>query len=257
MIDNLDTLIVERGLAASTYVLDLNRSLSVPHDFQLSHPWNLPSRLFRFPIEVSAGLGEAPRRIGLMHPLLTDHPFVRHVEEVLGIALAPGGAPNAYGVSNAHTGLWWHAVDLVSAGQWRALLETRRFTTDEDIARAVAYGLSYSAHGGKRQGYLSVSEARTIMGAMNAAEPAERCGLLAFSRPMPCQPGKAPAHWPINHPALAANDVAWALIHGIESGWLAHDRAGFLHWTEAGRERDAAGEAETFVTASGQGAFAF
>ena len=255
--DNLDTLIVERGLAASPYLLDINRSLSVPHNFPLPRPWNLPSRLFRFPIEVSAGHGEAPRRMGLMHPLLADHPFVRHVEEVLGIALAPGGAPNAYGVSNARTGLWWHAVDLVSAGHWLALLETRRFTTDEDIARALAYGLSYSAQDGKRQGYLSVSEARAVLAAIDAAEPADRCGLLAFSRPSPCQPGNGPAHWPINHPALAANAVAWALIHGIESRWFAHDRAGFLHWTEAGRERFAAGDASTFISSSGQGAFAF
>lgn len=255
--DDLGTVIVERGVAASTYLLDLNRSLSVPHDFPLSHPWNLPSRLFRFPIEVSAGHGEAPRRIGLMHPLLADHPFVRHVEEVLDIALAPGGAPNAYGVSNARTGLWWHAVDLISAGHWRELLGTRRFTTDKDIARAVAYGLSYSAHDRRRQGYLSVSEARAIMAAIDAPEPAARYGLLAFSRPWPCQTGNGPAHWPINHPALAAHDVAWALIHGIESRWFAHDRAGFLHWTEAGRERFAAGGASTFVSSSGQGAFAF
>lgn len=255
--DNLDSLIVERGLAASTTLLDLNRSLSVPHDFSLSYPWNLPSRLFRFPIEVSAGHGEAPRRIGLMHPLLTDHPFVRHVEEVLGVALAPGGAPNANGVSNARTGLWWHAVDLVSGGHWRELLETRRFTTEEDIARAVAYGLSYSAHDGKRQAYFSVCEARALLAAIDAPEPAARCGLLAFSQPSPCQPGNAPAHWPINHPALPANNVAWALIHGIESGWFAHDRAGFLHWTEAGRDRFAAGEVSTFVSSSGQGAFAF
>lgn len=255
--DDLGTVIVERGLAASPYLLDINGSLAVPHDFPLPHPWNLPSRLFRFPIEVSAGHGETLRRIGLMHPHLADHPFVRHVEEVLGIVLDPDGAPNVYGVSNARTGLWWHAVDLVGAGQWRALLETRHFTTDDDIARAVAYGLSYSHHEGKRQGYLSIPEARAIMAAIDAPEAAERCGLLAFSRPMPCQPGKAPAHWPINHPALPANDVAWAMIHGIESGWFAHDRAGFLHWTDAGRDRYSAGEAETFVTATGQGAFAF
>lgn len=255
--DDLGTVIVERGLAASTYLLDLNRSLSVPHDFPLPHPWNLPSRLFRFPIEVSAGLGEAPRRLGLMHPLLADHPFVRHAGEVLGIVIDPGGAPNAYGVSNARTGLWWHAVDLVSAGQWRAVLETQCFTTDEDIARAVAYGLSYSAHDGKRQGYLSVSEARAVMVAIDAPEPVGRCGLLAFSKPSPCQPGNGATHWPINHPSLPANTVAWALIHGIESGWFTYDRAGFLQWTEAGRERFAAGDASTFVSGSGQGAFAF
>jgi len=47
------------------------------------------------------------------------------------------------------------------------------------------------------------------------------------------------------------------LIHGIEDGWFAHDRSGFLHWTEQGRERYAAGDADIFTTATGQGAFAF
>ena len=119
--DTLATQIVERGLAASTYLLDINRSLTVPHDFPLPYPWNLPSRLFRFPIEVSAAESDSARRIGLMHPHLADHPFVQHVEATLGITLAPDGAPNAYGISNARTGLWWHAVDLVSAGHWRAM----------------------------------------------------------------------------------------------------------------------------------------
>lgn len=255
--DSLATQIVERGLAASTFLLDINRSLTVPHDFPLPYPWNLPSRLFQFPIEVSAAEGNSPRRIGLMHPLLAAHPFVQHVEQLLGITLDPNGAPNAYGISKASTGQWWHAVDLVSAGQWPALLDTREYTTAEDIARAVAYGLTYSRHDGKPTGYLTTQEARAIMAAIDAPEPANRRGMLAFMAPCACKPDKGALHWPINHPALPANDVAWPLIHGIEDGWFAHDRSGFLHWTEQGRERYAAGEADIFTTATGQGAFAF
>lgn len=255
--DRLATQIVERGLAASTFLLDINRSLAVPHDFPLHYPWNLPSRLFQFPIEVSAAAGDGTRRIGLMHPLLAAHPFVQHVEAALGLALDTHGAPNGYGVSKARTGQWWHAVDLVSAGQWRALLDTREYTTAEDIARAVAYGLTYSRHDGKPTGYLTALEARAILGAIDAHEPASRSGMLAFSAPCACKPDTGAVHWPVNHPALPANEVAWAMIHGIEDGWCVHDRSGFLHWTEKGRERCAAGEADTFTTATGQGAFAF
>lgn len=255
--DSLATQIVERGLAASTFLLYLNRSLAVPRDFSLPYPWNLPSRLFQFPIEVSAGNGDGTCRIGLMQPLLAAHPFVQHVEAVLSLTLDAHGAPNAYGVSKTRNGQWWHAVDLVSAGQWRALLETREYTTAEDIARAVAYGLTYSRHDGNLTGYLTTLEARAIMAAIDAPEPASRHGMLAFGTPSACKPDTGSVHWPISHPGLPANEVAWALIHGIEDGWFAHDRSGFLHWTEQGRERYAAGEADTFTTATGQGAFAF
>jgi hypothetical protein len=255
--DSLATRIVERGLAASTFLLDINRSLAVPRDFPLPYPWNLPSRLFQFPIEVSAAEGDGNLRIGLMHPLLAAHPFVQHVEAALGVTLDTDGATNACGVSKARTGQGWHAVDLVSAGQWRALLATREYTTAEDIARAVAYGLTYSRHDGKPTGYLSPPEARAIMAAIGAYEPASRRGMLAFSTPSACKSDTGAVHWPINHPGLPRKVVAWALIHGIEGGWFAHDRSGFLHWTGQGRERHAAGEADTFTTATGQGAFAF
>jgi hypothetical protein len=255
--DSLATQIVERGLAASAFLLDINRSLAVSRDFPLPYPWNLPSRLFQFPIEVSTDNGDGTCRIGLMHPLLAAHPFVQHVESALGLTLDAHGAPNAYGVSKARTCQWWHAVDLVSAGQWRALLDTREYTTAEDIARAVVYGLTYSRHDGKPTGYLTTLEARTIMDAIDAPGPASRRGMLAFSTPSACKTDTATVHWPINHPALPASEVAWALIHGIEDGWFAHDRSGFLHWTDQGRERYAAGEADIFITATGQGAFAF
>lgn len=154
MMDGLATRIVERGLAASTFLLDINRGLAVPRDFPLPYPWNLPSRLFQFPIEVSTDNGDGTC-LGLMHPLLAAHPFVQHVEAALGLTLDAHGAPNAYGVSKARNGQWWHAVDLVSDGKWQALLDTREYTTAEDIARAVAYGLTYSRHDGNPTGHLS------------------------------------------------------------------------------------------------------
>lgn len=46
-------------------------------------------------------------------------------------------------------------------------------------------------------------------------------------------------------------------ILGIDAGWFARDRGGFLQWTQAGRDRFAAGTSVTYTEASGQSAFAF
>lgn len=48
-IDTLGVALVEKGFAPSLALLDINNSLSVPHGFDLPAPWNLPSRMFRFP----------------------------------------------------------------------------------------------------------------------------------------------------------------------------------------------------------------
>ncbi|MEG8103620.1 hypothetical protein, partial [Xanthomonas hortorum] len=258
--DALGGLLIDKGFAPSDFVLDLNRSLTVPHNMALPAPWNLPSRLFRFPIEVSEARGKG-RRIGLMHPLLGEHPFVQLVAAELGAALDPNGAPNAYGYSKQRTALWWHAVDLISAGKWRELLETRRFTTDYDIAGAVVYGLDFSPHDAEaRCGYISITEARQIMRAIGSVEPGDRAAILhSFSAPNICRQESGKEHWPINSAgALDVESRAWGRILGIEAGWFKHDRAGFLTWTEAGRDRYAAGEAATFTERkTGQVAFAF
>jgi hypothetical protein len=254
--DTMGAALIRHGFVANDYLLSINGGLSVPRHIDLPPPWNLPSRIFQFPIEASRDEDET--HIGLLHPALADHPFVNHLESVLGITLDPEGAPNSHGYSKRETAQWWHAVDLISAGEWRALLETRQFTTERDIARAVAFGLTYSDRDARRMGHISPQEAREIMAAIGAAEPCDRrSGILSLSAPLPCKPDNGPAHWPINHPALPAPVIAWALIHGIEDGWFAYDRAGFLHWTVLGRDRYAAGNAGTFTTTSGQVAFAF
>lgn len=164
-----------------------------------------------------------------------------------------------YGVSKQGTGLWWHAVDLVSAGLWRDLLETRRFTTGADIAGAVCYGLDYSPHGSERDGHLSTAEAREIMAAIGAEEPKDRIALLLdMAEPRPCEQEKGQVRWPINSGYDAdAETRAWGRIFGIENGWFARDRGGFLQWTQAGQDRFAAGDNTTYTEASGQSAFAF
>lgn len=257
--DTLGAMLVEKGFAPNLALLDINNSLAVPHGFELPAPWSLPSRLFRFPIEVCCPDGDRPRRIGLRHPLLADHPYVRHIEAAIDFEIDRNGAPNRHGYSSGPTARWWHAVDLISAGKWRELLETQEFTEPGCIMNAVAFGCRYSHHEDKRaSGYLSTAEAREIMREVGATEPDERGGTIrAFSAPMVCRPDKGSEHWPINTGRLCAEDVAWGMIFGIEDGWFRYDRSGHLQWSELGRERYAAGDSVTYTEASGQAAFAF
>ncbi len=257
--DTLGAALVEQGFAPNLALLDINNSLSVPHGFELPAPWNLPSRMFRFPIEVCCPDGDRPRRIGLRHPLLAGHPYVRHVEAMLGFEIARDGAPNRHGYSSAPTARWWHAVDLISAGKWRDLLATQEFTEPDCIMQAVAYGCRYSHHEDKRAaGYITTAEARTIMREIGVSEPRERGAIVrSFSAPSPCRQDKGAEHWPINTGRQRAEDVAWGFIVGIEDGWFRYDRSGHLQWSEQGRERYAAGESAIYTQASGQTAFAF
>lgn len=261
--DELGEQIIAAGFAPNDSILDLNGGLDVPHGFALPAPWNLPSRLFQFPIEVCKARGDRPRTIGLRHPDLAAHPFVQHVEAALGFKLDPNGAPNEHGYSTCSAFRWFHAVDLVTAGQWRALLETSDFTTTRSIFNAVDFGLRYSDHreGGKRHGHLSTIEARQIMDELGATEPDDRASIIReLGKPSAVNPEgkKGGEHWPINGKASSPEDQAWAFIFGIEDGWFEYDRAGFLQWSVKGRDRYSAGDASTYVEAkTGQAAFAF
>lgn len=257
--DTLGAALVGQGFAPSLGILDINNSLSVPQGFALPAPWNLPSRMFRFPIEVCPPDRDRPRVIGLRHPLLADHPYVRYVEALLGFEIDRNGAPNRHGYSTAPTARWWHAVDLVSAGKWRDLLATQEFTEPVCIMNAVAFGCRYSHHEDKKAaGYITTAEAREIMRAIGSSEPERRSAtILSFSAPSVCRQDSGAKHWPINTGRQCAEDVAWGMIFGIEDGWFHHDRSGHLQWSELGRERYAAGDSAIYTQASGQTSFAF
>lgn len=257
--DQLGDQIIAAGFAPNGFVLDINGALDVPRDFPLSAPWNLPSRLFQFPIEVIRAEQDEPRKIGLRHPLLAAHPFVQHVERALGIEIARDGVTNRHGYSNRVHSLWHHAVDLISAGKWRELLATQEFTEPRNIFNAVVYGLRYSDHADRKaSGRISTVEARQIMREMGATEPTDRAALLrSFSAPSPCQQERGAEHWPINLHGPCAEDKAWSFIIGIEDGWFSYDRSGHLQWSPMGRDRYAAGDSASFTEASGQTAFAF
>lgn len=257
--DELGEQIIAAGFAVNDYLLDMNGALNVPRGFPLPAPWNLPSRLFHFPIEVIKAEQDEPRKIGLRHPLLAAHPFVQHVESVLGFQIAHEGVTNRHGYSNREHSTWHHAVDLISAGKCRELLDTQEFTEPCNIFNAVVYGLTYSHHAEKKaSGYISTAEARQIMREMGASEPTKRAAMIqSFTEPSSCKQERGAEHWPINLHGLCAEDKAWAFIVGIEVGWFTYDRSGFLQWSPKGRDRYAAGDSDSFIEASGQTAFAF
>lgn len=258
-LDELGAAIIAAGFARNSLLLNMNGCLSVSDDFPLEAPWNLPSRMFENPIEVVRPEGDSPRKIGLMHPLLAEHPFVQHVERSLGITMAREGVANPYGFSNRRHAVWWHAVDLISAGKWRELLETQEFTEPGCIMRAVAYGCRYSHHEDKKAaGHINTAEARAIMREMGATEPDDRAAIIrSFSEPHICRQDSGSEHWPINSGPHCAEDMAWGFIIGIEDGWFQHARSGHLQWSQLGRDRYAAGDSASFIEASGQTAFAF
>lgn len=249
-----ETVLIENGMGTNAFLLDINRALSstVP----LTAPWNLPSRLFQFPVEVSKGDSEGQRKIGMMHPALGEHPFIKHVEKITGQPLSPDGAPNEYGVSNQPTAQWWHAVDLVSSGHWRELIQTQQFTTPALIAQAVGFGLDHRPDASRG---MTTADARVVMLALDFAEPdavAHLCEVMEKPQLHTHSNGKS---WTVraNHGTRGAAKT-WGLILGLELGWFVYDRSGFLAWTQKGRDRFEAGNADTFTeSATGQIAFAF
>lgn len=253
--DEIGERLISEGLVHNSFLLDLNHSLSVPHDWNLPEPWNLPSRLFRFPIEVSE-YREGGRKLGLMHPALVDHPYVKHVSQVMGMAIPAGGAPNPYGYTKTGIATWWHAVDLVSAGRWQDALATRQFTTGADLLRAVEFSLSAGREEGNA---LTCSEARHIFDVLDVACPDDPNAILCgFHRPGAVTGEDKVERWPVNTGRAEPGQTAWAIVIGLETGWFAKDRSGHLQWTRLGRDRHMAGPSATFIEqSSGQGAFAF
>jgi hypothetical protein len=235
MTEELGALLIAKGFAPNEFILSNDGTLRATlHAW--APPWNLPSRMFQFPLEVQRSRPDQKWRVGLMHPLLRDHPFVKQVARAIRpFKIARDGAPNDCGYSKTKTALWWHAVDLI--GQWRDLMETRRFTTDEALVRAVVFGLDYSK--------LRTGDARRMLAMLDVKEPAGKPvdTLQLLVQPHLVKPDDSAAYWPLNPKVHRENEgaLAWGRIYGIEAGWFSADRKGCLHWSEAGRARYSGG----------------
>lgn len=216
--DALGEALIERGYAVNAHLLECNRALTVPREMDCGGSWDLPSRLFRFPIVTMMAGGE--RRLILRHSLLSDHPYVVRVRED-GFNIE-AESDDQFG--DARMGLWWHAVDLCTKAHWKALLDTRRFTTDEDLIGAVTYGLDY--------GQIDTGIGRQILAEAGAIETVDRSVSVLTSGGMkPFAQGKSEMS-----PGFYIHDrreAAWARVHALEDG-LVKLKGGFLRVTPKG-----------------------
>ena len=248
-VDDLAARLVAAGVVPNEFLLDLNRGLTTPYDMALEAPWSLPSRLFRFPIEFMAGKHrpDGMSRLLLRHPKLGDHPFVRQVEERMGLSI-DWEDEDEFGRPFGGLATWWHAVDLVHDKHWRDACCTSHFTTREDLIRAVGFAVSRSAGyegAAKKRPALALETARYLLGVLGADEPEDRShaflsgkglwvGRITEEHP---RTGKTTSvRWPVNIMDSGPAGT-WAHIHGIEDGWFFRDRSGFLQVSPEGRER--------------------
>jgi hypothetical protein len=199
-------------------------TLQDPKQKERPAPWNAPSRLFLFPCALHLPNGDEPARLLIFHERLADHPFVREVAQVTGLEPEPndGGFDRSF---SAHHGLYHHAVDLISAGQWQQLLELRGFTEPDCIVQAVCYGLDY--------GHLSAKDAGQVLRAIGVAIPAnpspvDALRVVSLSEFKNENKLQRATNW-MSGPGRAAN--AWARIAGIERGWFKL-KGQFLTWTD-------------------------
>lgn len=205
--------VVSAGFVPNTYILELNRGLTNSGEI------DLPSRLFRYPIEfMDRKRSKAPEsRLLLRHPLLREAPavaaFIDDVETKTGLHVE-WEPHDEFGRDIGRQWRWYHAVDLCCDKHWQGLLETRRFTDDEAIYGAVRLELQHK----KR---LSIKNARAIMGALGSVEPEGRSAkALAGNGLWPFRDGDKKYIAPNIRPIGEVG--AWLVIHGIEDGWLAY-----------------------------------
>lgn len=225
-LDPLAARIIAAGLAPNDAVLTINRALMIGDTRTLPAPWNLPSRLFQWPIAYEPGTPDEPGQLRLRHPALAEHPRVRAIRARIPEPEHWTDAPEP----GDHLA-WNHAVDLMTPRLWPELIATRHFVDDAMIATALAFALQSPARlRGAREAW-TLPLAREILSRLDAPEPNDR------SRALIAGPGLMPAR--IDNrivPNIAARGVAaaWLTIHGLEDGYLAHCRSGWLGVTAAG-----------------------
>ncbi len=218
--------IISSGLEANSFLLELNSGLTN------NLPCALPSRLFRFPVEYipAQRLGGSQSRLVLRHPDLRTvsdvSAYLDDVEAKAGIRVE-WAAPEEIGRDVSSRWQWLHAVDLCSDKHWKGLLETRNFTEDRCIFRAVSLRLQSKE--------LSLKNARTIMAELASEEPGGRSEAALLGKGLwPYQTDKKKYIAP--NIGLDGADQAWLTIHGMEDGWLAYV-GGHLSVTAEGMER--------------------
>ncbi|MDX0275734.1 hypothetical protein GOC21_17590 [Sinorhizobium meliloti] len=210
--DPLADALIAAELAPNTYILHLNRGLTNPAAL------DLPSRLFRFPVEfMDAERNGGESRLLLRHPLLWQVPqvseFIADIEAKTGIR--PVWEPlDEFGRDFGDQWRWYHAVDLCNDQHWQRLLQTARFTDRDKIFTAVQLGLESKT--------LSLKNARAVMVELESVEPETSVSseLMLGKALMPYQHDKGK----LISPNISERNErgAWLVIHGLEDGFFTY-----------------------------------
>lgn len=223
--DPLFAKLVTTGLVGNPGLFKMRGEIQAPAAFCDGWPWNLPSRVFQNPILADSDKGEC--HLYLAHPRLADHPFVHYAEMVLGREI-----PRTSGDA-VHTRLrgarWFHALDMIKAGNWQDLLKTGAFTDRGLIFRAVHVALLREAD----DVAFDAGDAHGLLLAMNSAEPEDRDGLV---RMVFCGPREDGATVVIRS-AIEEETRAWAAVTAIEDGWMTTGVDGVARWTLGATKR--------------------
>ncbi len=196
------------------------------------HPFNLPSRMFTFPMKTLRG-ADGVRRIAMLHPRLCDHPLVKEVQAKGYEFSSPDECVNLSGtaLSFFEHGTWWHAVDLIFSHP-RELLATREFATTEDILAAVVYRCHYPHHAPLE---TVVSQMREVMVGLGSKEPEDHDGTIRARFAAP-RSNDLRVHLKGAIKSEHSEAMAWAYIRGIENGWFA-SKGGFLQFSRKGLDQ--------------------
>lgn len=231
--DVLGHSLIKHDLAPNLCILDINGALQAD-DQGDAFPWNLPSRLMRFPIVYGrASFDDSgrpiERAISLMHPDLGAHPFVQKVQGLLSIEI-----PYLEGVRiNCGNKLaaYHHAVDLISEQRFQDLISTRSYSTPDAIISAINYGLCYGPRAADKrssyEGCLTLQQARQLLSNIGIDLPGVENTILDDLRE--CDPPDSGAiNFPYGMPQIERVE---RLIIGIEQGAYQY-KNGFLRWVK-------------------------
>jgi hypothetical protein len=115
--------LIAAGLVPNDFILHLNRG-----------PYNedeipAPSRLYRHPLEYFEPERDGQEGTYLLHPALSELPFVKRVEAAIGQTI-PYRENDEFGRPMTYRAKWWHAVDLMTEEHCGHLLNTHISPTE-------------------------------------------------------------------------------------------------------------------------------
>lgn len=228
----LEAILIDEGFVPNRYLLEINHSLHADAKDRTEPPWNYPSRLMEAPVECNFG-EDGLVHVGLMHPAIGDHPFVKRLAEAIKpYRIAKNGAPSATGYFSRHSFEWFHAIDMLRTRPWQDLYETRRFTSDPAIIRAAAYALDYPLP------HYGIGEAQELLAAMKVKPPknAEPVVKMLLRPEMGITSGGDLAINVIPSTEQDWASLSWLWIWGIDAQWFVYNRRKNLCWSQHGQE---------------------